>query len=558
MDQHDRLVARNAEAPELLEVDHAAVAHGARRAVGQDGGEVLQGEFLRRVDAQVAQPHLRQGGGHAGGALHVHRLHVAVDVRHQRLGVLGRRGDEGHARGGAGLDAQAHAQAGDRVQAVDRRAARIQRLRIERWHAERAVAPDEGAAVGHAVDRQQLRIGVGHEMRHRHGRIAVQPRPARQQQGAQCRLPARLDEQVGEGRMGFIGLGEGENRLEVRDQLQLARLVAGVVQRHGAQFGIVLGADQYRDARLQPRPARFELHLVGQKAGPVAPAVARCRQRGQGGQFAPVGKAQIEEGAVAIAQRIVAPAAHVRRAPAAHAGAVGAQRNGVAPVGQQVRRLQAARCRLDHARLEHRCRVVRLRFGRRARVGAADDLARRALVQQRLVRLHQRRGAEPAARRLAAQHVAQRHQRHALVVRHEVAHHAEVLALGLARGGEIDGVEEAELAACAERFQQAQIASGCGRQQLRRQHARVGRDHTVGRRCAAQREPRHTEGRVLVGERMVLREIGRLRDAPGQVLRVAERLLCAHGRQVGCVQQPVHRLGHHQRRHQVLEHRARP
>ena len=143
-------------------------------------------------------------------------------------------------------------------------------------------------------------------------------------------------------------------------------------------------------------------------------------------------------------------------------------------------------------------------------------------------------------------------------MRHHVAHHGEGLALGLARDGEVDRVEEAELAARAQRLEPPQVGHGIRGSQQRRHRAGIGRDHPIGRRRAAQRQPRHAEGRVLVGQRMVAGEVGRLGDAPGQLLRGAEGLLLADRRQVRHLQQAAVGLGHHQRRHQVFEHRARP
>ncbi len=229
-----------------------------------------------------------------------------------------------------------------------------ERLRVERGVGQRAVAPDEGAPVGHAVDREHLRVRRGQEVRGGHHRVAMQARLARHQQRAPCGLPARLDEQVGEGRMRLVGLGVRQHRLEVRDQFERARFLARVVQRDVAQLGVVLGADEHRGAHLQAGAGRVELHVVGQEAGAVAPAVAGRGQGGERGEFLGALVAHKEEGAVAVAQRVVAPARHVERVPAAHAGAVGAQGNGVAAVRQQVRGLEAGRRRVDKAGLEQR------------------------------------------------------------------------------------------------------------------------------------------------------------------------------------------------------------
>ena len=403
-----------------------------------------------------------------------------------------------------------------------------------------------------------MRVDRCHEVRRCHHGVAVKTRLARQQHGAPGRLPTRLDEEVGEGRMGLVGLRVRQYRLEVRDQFERAALCAGVMDGDGAQLGVVFGADEHRGSHVQVFGAGVELHLIGQEAGAVVPAFAGRGKGGDRREYPVADVAQVEERAVAVAQRVVAPARHVERSPAAHSGAIGAQRDGVAAVRQQVRRLETGRRRIDDAWLEHRQRFAFGRFRRCARIGAADDLPWRALVQQRHMGFDQRRAGKPAPRRVVAQHVAQRHQRHALVVRHEVAHDAERLAFRLPRHGEIDRVEEAAVAARTERFEQAQVSHRIGRRHQRRHRARIGRDHAVGRWRAAQGQARHTKGRVLVGQRVVLREVGRLGHAPGQLLRLAVSLLLRHSCSVGDLQQTVVGLGHDERRHQVLEHRARP
>ena len=114
--------------------------------------------------------------------------------------------------------------------------------------------------------------------------------------------------------------------------------------------------------------------------------------------------------------------------------------------------LPLARQRVDTTRLKSAARHAFIKRGRAARVGAADDLPWATLVQQCVVRGHQRRLCKPALRRLAAQHIAQRHQRHALVVGHVVLHHAEFLKVRLARGGKVNCVHESILAPAAQQL----------------------------------------------------------------------------------------------------------
>ena len=73
-----------------------------------------------------------------------------------------------------------------------------------------------------------------------------------------------------------------------------------------------------------------------------------------------------------------------------------------------------------------------------------------------------------------------------------------------------------------------------------------------------QPEAGHAEVRVLVGELEIARVVGRLRDAPRHAALGAVRDLPAHDEPAGLLEQAAGRRAHHQRRHQVLEHRSRP
>ena len=128
--QQYRFVPRNTQAPQLPLVDQWRSATstgmgvgvsdvGSRAAVHQRGCEVLQRRIFVRVNAQVAQPHLGQCGGHARGAFKVHALQILVNAACQ-LGSVTRSGG-GKAESGYPPSGNAHLdpQAGDRVQAVD-------------------------------------------------------------------------------------------------------------------------------------------------------------------------------------------------------------------------------------------------------------------------------------------------------------------------------------------------------------------------------------------------------------------------------------------------------
>ena len=556
--QHDRLVAGQAEAPEQPLVERPAFGDGAGPAVHQCRGQVLQRDVFLGRHPEVPQPHLCQRRRHAHRPLDVHRLQVAVDARRQLGGLMRRRGGESQARHRAGGQPHPHAQAGHGIEAVDGLAICIQGLGGKRRVRDGPVAATERAAVGHAAHREQLAFDAGEEMRRGDLGVALQARPPGHHQRPPLRLPVALDEQVGERRMRLVGRRRRQHRLEARHQLAGEGALAGIAQGDDPQLGVVLRADQHRDAGCDVIALRVELHPVGHEVGLVVPAGAGGGTGGERNQRWSVLAPQVEKAAEVIAQQVVTPARDVLPAPAAHARAARAQCHAVTAVRQQVGRLPAAGRGMNLAGLEHR--VPRVGAGRRRgpRIGALHDLPRRAFVQQQLVRRDHRVGSQPAPRRVAAQHVAQRRQRHAVVVRHEGFDHAVQLRRGLPRRREVECLEHAELAAAAERLQALQVGGGFPRLEHRRQQRRIRRDDTIAWRGAAQRQPRCAEGAVLEGQGMVLREIGRLRNAPRQPERRAASLLFGDGGTTGGMQQPADRFGQQQRGHQVLEHRPGP
>ena len=194
-------------------------------------------------------------------------------------------------------------------------------------------------------------------------------------------------------------------------------------------------------------------------------------------------------------------------------------------------------------------------FGPRTRDG---DIARRPLLQQQLGRLDDGFGVKSRAHRAAVQRVGDRHQRHALVMRHVRAHDGDALAFGHARRRIVQRFVPAEMteAACCE--QPREVLRRGFRIDHRRQRRRVWCDHRVLAQPALQPESGHAEVRVLIGELEVARVVCGLRDSPRHPKLGAVLHLPAHHQPIGLLEQAADRRAHHQRRHQVLEHRARP
>ena len=76
--------------------------------------------------------------------------------------------------------------------------------------------------------------------------------------------------------------------------------------------------------------------------------------------------------------------------------------------------------------------------------------------------------------------------------------------------------------------------------------------------AALEAETRHAEVGVLVGQLLVARVVGRFGDAPRHAEARGIIDMPPHDQAVGLLDQAAERRAHDQRRHEILEHRARP
>ena len=538
----------------------------------QQRGQGLHGHQFFAGQAQVAVAQRGQRGAELRRALHARRLAVAV---HQHL--------QGGARGGRGggqrdlgcavrRQGQAHGQCGHRVQAGGAGAGggcRIGRpIECRQRLPDLAQTAEPARPVGQRTHRRHTGAGLGHKVHGVQASLGLAARFARQVQGLRPGVPVGADKEVGEGRVHLVGACFAQADLEGRQQLQRDRPRRGVPQVDAAQFDVVLGADPDRDAAAQVGPGGVQADAVGVELRAV---LGRRVGRGMLGQRHRQGvtrTAQVEEAAAVVAQRVVAAACDVRRAQAAEAGAVGAQRHAVAAVGHDLRALQRVRARVHLAR-----QALAGVAGFAARHGGGGllqpgHLTRHALLQQRCHGGQPRIGHGPMPGQAVQQHIGQRHQRHALVVGHEGADECVRMAAvrgggvggaaGLAAGGVVQRFDEAPGAACTQRLQPAQVGHGGARRDQRRQRGGVRGDHALVGRRAAQRQARHALRRVLVGQAAVGRGVGRFADAPGHPVPFCIGLLLLHGHAAGAGEGTALGFVQDQRRHQVLEHRARP
>ena len=164
----------------------------------------------------------------------------------------------------------------------------------------------------------------------------MQARAARQHQSAPLRFPAGLDEQIREGRVRLVGARVRQHGLKAGHELQPQLGATRVVQLHGAQFSVILGANQNRDGGAQRIALGVKLDPVSHEAGMVAPARARSGRRSERDHATLAAAPEVKEAAVAVAQQIVTPTCDVAPLPAAEPGAIGSQCDVVATVRQQM------------------------------------------------------------------------------------------------------------------------------------------------------------------------------------------------------------------------------
>ena len=114
-------------------------------------------------------------------------------------------------------------------------------------------------------------------------------------------------------------------------------------------------------------------------------------------------------------------------------------------------------------------------------------------MQQAFVGADQRRAREPAARCLFAQHIAQRHQCHALVVGHKVFNDAKSLCIWLTRCGVVKRVHETVLASRTDCFKPSQVGYRLVRVEHAGHDAGIRSNDMLACRHTLERQPRHAK-----------------------------------------------------------------
>ena len=188
----------------------------------------------------------------------------------------------------------------------------------------------------------------------------------------------------------------------------------------------------------------------------------------------------------------------------------------------------------------------------------AGGVAGNAFLQEKLYPLNNWLGVKAVAQAAVLQRVGDGDDGHALMMRHETAHDGVACVALQAGRGEIDCFVKPEPAFGPKRCE-ARIIPHCGRWVDHRcQSGGIGRDHAVFTETPFQPKSRNAKVGILVGHLQIAGVIGRFRYAPRDAQPRRIGLLPGDDGPCGLFQHRSHRRAHHQRRHQVLKHAARP
>ena len=359
--------------------------------------------------------------------------------------------------------------------------------------------------------------------------------------------------------MGIVGSGRRQHDFGIRGHLDLAPPAVLIGDRDPAHLGVVFRRDHHFQqgcdrsvfpADLGPPLGEGRLIAVRRNAGGLI--------AGRPG-FAALDIAQKHVAAPGIAGGVFFPAGDRHLVPSAVAGAGGGEHHRINPVRQQLRRGGGAVRRYRKAlggvgqrfRLRHRGHAFTQRSEGR-------HFVRHAFLQQQFGGLDHRLVVEPLAHRTAVHGVRDGNHGHALVMRHIGLDDGDLAAARQARLGVVQRLIPAVTTAAAEFGQQAEITHRLLRRHHRGKCCGVGGDHGFSAQPALEADAWDSEAGILIGQFEIPGVVGRFRHTPGHRPAGAKRHLLTNDFLAGLLQQTALRPAHHQRRHQILEHRARP
>ena len=186
------------------------------------------------------------------------------------------------------------------------------------------------------------------------------------------------------------------------------------------------------------------------------------------------------------------------------------------------------------------------------------DTPRDPLLQQQLRGTDRRRGMEPSAEDVLQDGIGDRHEHHALVMRHPGRYDRVAPTGGKALRGVVQRLVEAPRPQRPLPLQTVQVGAGRARRDHERQSRRVRRHDVVAAQPALEPEPRDAERPVLIVQIQIQCVVGGLGDAPGSAVALRVPALDRDGPAAGLVEQGRRPRPQQQPRHEVFEEGAAP
>ena len=419
--------------------------------------------------------------------------------------------------------------------------------------------PDEPKPIGLVGNPAGRGTAHRHHVHHPWRLLFGRPRSSRAVDGMTAADQFRLNEQIAEGRMRFVLRLRGEYDLRVARHFNRPRSVGTVAQGDATQLDVVF----WRDTDLR---IRFDLVIGPTKLDACLGENRFVRLRNRRRRLPRVGPdpaavevAEIAETTICVAGGIFTPARHRQITPAAGTAARACHRDMVVSIGKNMC-LDGRTVRIGaHPHTTGLFRRGRSLGSRLAgmREDRRDQL-RDGLLQQRISRSQHRISQEAPLHRLVEQHIRERKQGHPFVMRHELPHRNASASRRQTGRRVVDRLIQAVRPLLAVRRESLEVAACCFRFDHQRQRTCIGGNDQVLSQAAFQTEARNTKGSVLIISLQIDRVVARLGNAPRHAPLSAVLDLPAHDRPTGAVEQRIVVAGHHQQRHQILEHRAAP
>ena len=260
--------------------------------------------------------------------------------------------------------------------------------------------------------------------------------------------------------------------------------------------------------------AAAELHSRFRENRFVAVRLLERRLISRGPKLAAGRVAHIAKRAPGIAGGVFTPARNRQVFPAAVAATRVRNHHVISAVRQQLH-FRHARVRVGK---DPKGRIGRRRSGSQAGefgcVGMECRGSGDALLQQQRGRLELQVRLESLLHRTIQQHISQRQETHALVMRHERADHGASLPARQTRLGVVYRLIESISSFTILLRESLQIQARLLRRDHQGHRGSVGRDHQVFRQSAFKAEAGYAECTVLIVEMNVDRVVPRLRNAP--------------------------------------------